>query len=147
MILGLISAPLLPSWLALLQLLQRRARRTRPARLACLQMLSACSRHANAAVQPLWRDFCVGVVHCLIVVLALLALLALRPAMCRHPAETLLLPVLPSPGCPCLSFSLSRYGCVPGEELCCAGHLLHKTHPTDQACGLHTKTARDLLNS
>ena len=45
-----ISAPLFPSWLAQLLLLQRRARRTRPARLACVQMLSACSRQPSAAL-------------------------------------------------------------------------------------------------
>ena len=108
-------------------------------------MLSACSRHVNAVVQPLWRDVCVGVVHCLIVVLALLALLALRPVMCRHPAETLLLPALPSLGCPGLSLSLSHHRCVPGAELCCAGHLLQKTHPPDQACGLPYQHCKRLV--
>ena len=45
----LLISPLLPSWLAQLLVLQRRARRTRPARLACVQMLSACSRQPRAA--------------------------------------------------------------------------------------------------
>ena len=107
--------------------------------------VSTCSRHANAVVQPLWRDVCVGVVHCLIVVLALLALLVLQAVMCTHPDETLLLPVLPSPGCPGLSSSLSHSWCVPGAELCCAVFLLHKTHPPDQACGLPYQHCKRLV--
>ena len=110
MIPGPISATLLPSWLAQVQKMQRRARRTKPARLTCLQMLSACSWHANAVVQPLWRDVCVGVVHSLGVVLALLALLALRPLMCSHPAETLLLPVCLLPVVPACHYPCSTIG-------------------------------------
>ena len=76
-----ISAPLLPSWLAQL-LLQRRARRKRPARLACVQMLSACSRHAHTALQPLWSWLFLRSWRCG------LCLLPVVPA-CHYPCPTL----------------------------------------------------------